>query len=123
MGVDWVALDSCYRGAPLLELHALRSADPAAQSFRPDDQTHPRILNLALPQANKDAAETEAKTQSSHVKRVLAERQKNAKIDPLLETQFQAGRLYAAISSRPGQSGRADGYILEGKELEFYLRR
>ena len=42
----------------------------------------------------------------------------DAKIDPLLETQFAAGRLYACISSRPGQSGRADGYILEGKELE-----
>lgn len=41
-----------------------------------------------------------------------------AKIDPLLESQFGAGRLYATISSRPGQSGRADGYILEGKELE-----
>lgn len=42
----------------------------------------------------------------------------DAKIDNLLETQFSAGRLYASISSRPGQSGRADGYILEGKELE-----
>ena len=42
----------------------------------------------------------------------------DAKIDTLLETQFGAGRLYAAISSRPGQVGRADGYILEGKELE-----
>ena len=29
----------------------------------------------------------------------------------------------ACVSSRPGQSGRADGYILEGKELEFYLRK
>jgi hypothetical protein len=44
-----------------------------------------------------------------------------AKIDPLLESQFAAGRLYAAISSRPGQSGRADGYILEGKELEVNI--
>lgn len=42
----------------------------------------------------------------------------DAKIDNLLEAQFGAGRLYAAISSRPGQVGRADGYILEGKELE-----
>jgi len=50
-------------------------------------------------------------------------RQAGAKIDPLLESQFQAGRLYAVISSRPGQSGRADGYILEGQELQFYLRR
>lgn len=29
----------------------------------------------------------------------------------------------ACLSSRPGQVGRADGYILEGKELEFYLRK
>lgn len=42
----------------------------------------------------------------------------DGKVDPLLEQQFVAGRLYAAVASRPGQSGRADGYILEGKELE-----
>lgn len=29
----------------------------------------------------------------------------------------------ACIASRPGQCGRADGYVLEGKELEFYLRK
>jgi hypothetical protein len=40
-----------------------------------------------------------------------------------LNDQFNAGRLYAVIASRPGQSGRCDGYILEGKELEFYLRK
>lgn len=45
-----------------------------------------------------------------------------AKIDPLLESQFAAGRLYASISSRPGQSGRGDGYVLEGKELEVSHR-
>lgn len=39
----------------------------------------------------------------------------------MLESQFGAGRLYAVISSRPGQCGRADGYILEGKELEVRL--
>ncbi|KZV98560.1 40S ribosomal protein S8 [Exidia glandulosa HHB12029] len=60
---------------------------------------------------------------SKHVERVLAERKKDAKIDPLLEHQFAAGRLYASISSRPGQSGRCDGYILEGQELEFYVRK
>ncbi|KAF8967891.1 ribosomal protein S8e/ribosomal biogenesis NSA2 [Flammula alnicola] len=60
---------------------------------------------------------------SHHVQRNLDEKRKDAKIDPLLESQFAAGRLYAFIASRPGQSGRADGYILEGKELEFYLRK
>ncbi|KAG6833572.1 hypothetical protein H0H87_005223 [Tephrocybe sp. NHM501043] len=72
--------------------------------------------------APADAA-TEPKKLSNHAQRSLDEKKKDAKIDPLLETQFAAGRLYAAISSRPGQSGRADGYILEGKELEFYLRK
>ncbi|KAL0573527.1 ribosomal protein S8A [Marasmius crinis-equi] len=65
----------------------------------------------------------EPKKQSKHVQRTYEERKKDAKIDPLLESQFAAGRLYATISSRPGQSGRADGYILEGKELEFYVRK
>ena len=33
------------------------------------------------------------------------------------------GKLYACITSRPGQVGKADGYLLEGKELEFYLKK
>ena len=33
------------------------------------------------------------------------------------------GRVYARVSSRPGQSGRADGYLLEGSELEFYSKK
>ncbi|KAK1444106.1 40S ribosomal protein S8 like protein [Babesia gibsoni] len=40
----------------------------------------------------------------------------------LLE-QFASGRLFACISSRPGQTGRCDGYILEGEELNFYRKR
>ncbi|KAF8135773.1 ribosomal protein S8e/ribosomal biogenesis NSA2 [Boletus edulis] len=69
------------------------------------------------------AASEEPAKKSNHVQRILEERKKDAKIDPLLEQQFLAGRLYASISSRPGQSGRADGFILEGKELEFYIRK
>ncbi|CCA77127.1 probable RPS8A-ribosomal protein S8.e [Serendipita indica DSM 11827] len=65
----------------------------------------------------------EKKPQSELTKKKYEERKKDAKLDPLLETQFGAGRLYAVISSRPGQVGRADGYILEGKELEFYVRK
>ena len=44
------------------------------------------------------------------------------KVEPALERQFEASRLYAVIASRPGQSGRCDGYILEGEELAFYQR-
>lgn len=71
-------------------------------------------------------AETDAelsKKRSRHVEAVLKSRQPNAKIDPLLDDQFVSGRLYAIITSRPGQSGRVDGYILEGQELEFYVRK
>jgi len=75
----------------------------------------------AQAQTTEGAAEPAKK--SNHVQRILEERKKDAKIDPLLESQFSAGRLYAAISSRPGQSGRSDGYVLEGKELEFYVRK
>jgi len=47
---------------------------------------------------------------------------KAGKVEPALERQFEASRLYAVIASRPGQSGRCDGYILEGEELAFYQR-
>lgn len=68
--------------------------------------------------APADAPAAEEKKLSRHAQRNLDVKKKDAKIDPLLDGQFAAGRLYASISSRPGQSGRADGYILEGKELE-----
>ena len=43
--------------------------------------------------------------------------------NPQFFDQFMSGRLMARVSSRPGQSGRCDGYILEGKELDFYVRK
>ncbi|KAI9168615.1 ribosomal protein S8A [Blastocladiella emersonii ATCC 22665] len=77
-----------------------------------------------LGRKKKDAEATEEEVKrSSRVLRKVAARQANAKVDAHLETQFNKGRLLARIASRPGQSGRADGYILEGKELEFYLRK
>ena len=72
---------------------------------------------------NQQAAAEEEVKKSRKVERKLASRSGAAAIEPAVESQFTAGRLYAAISSRPGQSGRCDGYILEGEELAFYLRR
>jgi len=40
-----------------------------------------------------------------------------------IAAQISTGRLLARICSRPGQTGRIDGYILEGIELEFYLKK
>ncbi|XP_022939829.1 40S ribosomal protein S8 [Cucurbita maxima] len=69
------------------------------------------------------AAATEEAKKSNHVQRKLEKRQQERKLDPHIEEQFSSGRLMACISSRPGQCGRADGYILEGKELEFYMKK
>merc|ERR1712213_134441 len=60
---------------------------------------------------------------SKKTTRKYADRQKSGEVEKPLLDQFQTGRVLAAISSRPGQCGRSDGYILEGKELEFYLRK
>lgn len=74
-------------------------------------------------QLGKKKANEEEVVKSKKVERKLASRSASAAIESSVEHQFGAGRLYAAISSRPGQSGRCDGYILEGEELAFYLRR
>jgi len=63
------------------------------------------------------------KKRSNHCQRKMEARKALAKLPPQLEEQFTTGRLYACVSSRPGQSGRCDGFILEGKELEFYVRK
>jgi len=73
--------------------------------------------------ATTTAPEPEKKKKSTKKLAKLASRQKTRTLESGLEEQFTTGRLYAIISSRPGQSGRADGYILEGKELEFYLKK
>lgn len=77
--------------------------------------------------AAKEAAKAEEEeaevSRSNHLKRKLTKRNAGHKLDPALDDQFASGRLFAAIASRPGQCGRADGYILEGKELEFYQKK
>ena len=78
------------------------------------------------PLGRRDATQVSeelAKKKSKSVERKVTERQNDASVESNLVEQFTAGRIYARIASRPGQSGRCDGYILEGKELEFYLKK
>ena len=49
-------------------------------------------------------------------------RQANRTLDVALDNQMASGRMLAKITSRPGQTGRCDGIILEGRELQFYQR-
>jgi len=74
-----------------------------------------------LGKKKKDDKTEEKKLTKTQTKKV--NRHKDHPLDVHLKEQFATGRLYACVSSRPGQSGRCDGYILEGKELEFYTRR
>ena len=66
----------------------------------------------------KEDLKNNAKNSDKYVKR-----RTDTRIEQRVQDQIMKGQILACISSRPGQSGRADGYILEGKELEFYVRK
>lgn len=69
-----------------------------------------------------DKARAETK-KSGHLAAKIKANAKARIIDPKVADEFNSGRLLACVSSRPGQSGRCDGYILEGRELEFYQKK
>merc|ERR1711959_696211 len=94
-----------------------------ATPFRQWYETHYGI-SLGKKRKTKKGKEEEGPvSKSKSVTDKLAKRQETRVIDPNIESQFASNRLFAAISSRPGQSGRCDGYILEGRELDFYLKK
>merc|ERR1712154_111466 len=86
-----------------------------------------RIIDVVYNACNNELTDAEEavlnRKMSKKTARKYAELQKTSEVEKPLLDQFQTGRVLAAISSRPGQCGRSDGYILEGKELEFYLRK
>jgi len=73
----------------------------------------------------KIAASTPAapKKPSNHLRRKINARNKTRVLEQTLKDSFNTGRVLAKITSKPGQCGRADGYILEGDELSFYLKK
>ena len=80
-------------------------------------------IGIKKAQKKAGASETSDEKHSKHVERKIADRQKGRVMDPALDEVFATGRLYVCVSSRPGQSGRCDGYVLEGKELDFYIKK
>jgi hypothetical protein len=42
---------------------------------------------------------------------------------PLKQPPLNLSPCHVSFRSRPGQCGRVDGYVLEGKELEFYAKK
>ena len=73
---------------------------------------------------NEDEYKKKKEDKSSNKREMkYMQRRFQTRVEQKLQEQITKGQIYACISSRPGQSGRADGYILEGKELEFYARK
>jgi ribosomal protein S8E len=44
-------------------------------------------------------------------------------LEAAISEQLEKGRIYAKVATSPGQIGSADGYILEGEELAFYVKK
>merc|ERR1719163_327319 len=91
----------------------------------PFRQWYLKHYDVELSKKKLEESEKERATlkRSKHVKARLAHRQKERKIEQKVADQFNSNQLYACISSRPGQSGRLDGYVLEGRELDFYIKK
>mmetsp|Transcript_25245 Transcript_25245/g.25473 ORF Transcript_25245/g.25473 Transcript_25245/m.25473 type:complete len:209 (+) Transcript_25245:70-696(+) len=80
-------------------------------------------IKIGQKKAKKGVVSTdEEKKVSKSVAHKHALRQKDRTLDPAIDDQVASGRLLACVSSRPGQVGRVDGYVLEGKELDFYQK-
>ena len=70
----------------------------------------------------KRATDKELEATDSRKRRWIS-RIGDRKLEKNVEDQVKGGRVLARVASRPGQVGRADGYLLEGAELNFYLRK
>jgi len=89
----------------------------------PFRQWYEQKYGVALGKKKGEEAKKEEVKKSKKTIKKLQTRAAASILDPALKDSFNSGRLFACISSRPGQSGRCDGYILEQKELEFYVRK
>merc|ERR1711865_210026 len=86
----------------------------------PSRQWYEQHYGVKIGKKKEDGESTTDVKKSAHVLRKLKARDAAHTLAREMEAQFIKGRLLAKVSSRPGQSGRCDGYIIEGVELKFY---
>merc|ERR1712105_378599 len=87
-----------------------------ATPFRSWYEAHYTVpLGRKKAKLTKEEEEVFNKKRSKKAQKKYDERKKTAKVEQALDEQFGTSRVLACISSRPGQCGRSDGYILEGK--------
>lgn len=94
-----------------------------ATPFRQWYEAHYGVAVGKKKKKGEDEAAAAPVKKSNSVTKKIAARADARVLDPNVNSQFDTGRLLACISSRPGQCGRCDGFVLEGKELEFYVKR
>jgi len=103
-------------GAASKKAGSKKAAAPKKEGDAPKKEAAPK-------KEGEDPKKETKETKEKKLSTAILERQKSRTLDPHIESQIQAGKIYVCISSRPGQVGRCDGYVLEGKELEFYLKK
>jgi len=86
-------------------------------------QHYGKKVGVKVKNGEKVESENIDEKRSKSLTTKLRHRNKDHSCASAIDEQFSTGRLLASISSRPGQCGRADGYILEGKELDFYQKK
>uniref|UniRef100_A0A7S1VXP3 40S ribosomal protein S8 n=1 Tax=Grammatophora oceanica TaxID=210454 RepID=A0A7S1VXP3_9STRA len=92
-----------------------------AHPFKSWYETHYGV-KIGIKRGSGEQPSIDLSEKSKQVAAKLKARQSSRTLETALDNQFGGGRLLAKISSRPGQTGRCDGYILEGPELHFYQR-
>lgn len=60
---------------------------------------------------------------SALIEQILREDPELEKIDEQFFSEVKQGNMYAVLTSRPGQTGTADGHVLQADELTFYLKK
>merc|ERR1711865_742540 len=78
-----------------------------ATPFKQWYKTH---YGVELGKKKKGEVEVADEKKSKAVLKKIAARAEGKVLEKTMEDQFSTGRLYACISSRPGQCGRCDGY-------------
>lgn len=95
-----------------------------AHPFKAWYETHYGVkTGLKKSSGDREQPSIDLSSKSEQVRSKLKARQTNRTLESALDHQFASGRILAKITSRPGQTGRCDGYILEGKELVFYQKQ
>merc|ERR1712205_137579 len=95
-----------------------------AAEFRSWYQQHyGKKIGIKVRDGAKVEGEDIDEKRSNGLTKKLAKRNKDHEVAENIDSQFTTGRVYALVTSRPGQCGRCDGYILEGMELEFYNKK